>query len=111
MSENATENMTIYECQTCGELVPLGCCTCGPQQRLRVIGSSMLGGKEMYIRKVETFEIRSDDSKVVYWRGTKEELTILLGDDEWHEDDTVVFARLGAILASQRIRVKGAGNE
>lgn len=109
MNESMTENMAIHECLTCGELVPLGCCTCGPRQRLR-----KLGGREMYIRKVETFEIRSDDSKIVCWHGTKEELTILLNDNEWHENDTVVFARLAAILtsrilASQRTRAKGAG--
>ena len=62
----------------------------------------------MYIRKVETFEIRSDDSEMVHWRGTGEELTILLNDDEWHENETVVFARLATILAPQGTRRKGA---
>jgi len=33
-----SENTTVYVCQTCGELVPLGCCTCGPRQQLRAIG-------------------------------------------------------------------------
>ena len=27
-----------YECLECGELVPLGCCTCGPHRRLRPAG-------------------------------------------------------------------------
>lgn len=26
---------TVHECTTCGELVPLGTCTCGPRQQLR----------------------------------------------------------------------------
>ena len=29
-----SENTTVHVCKTCGELVPLGCCTCGPRQRL-----------------------------------------------------------------------------
>lgn len=28
-----------YECLECGELVPEGCCTCGPRQRLRPLTS------------------------------------------------------------------------
>ena len=26
-----------YECFECGELVPEGCCTCGPRQKLRLL--------------------------------------------------------------------------
>ena len=33
-----SEDMTVRVCQTCGELVPLGCCTCGPRQQLRALG-------------------------------------------------------------------------
>ena len=62
----------------------------------------------MYIRKVETFEIRSDDSEIVHWCGTEEELTALLNESGWKEGDTVVFARLATILAPQSTRAKGA---
>jgi len=39
-----SENTTVYVCQTCGELVPLGCCTCGPRQKLQAVGSPTNGG-------------------------------------------------------------------
>ena len=60
----------------------------------------------MYIRKAEMFEIRSDDSEIIHWHGTREELNILLDDDKWFEHETIVFARLSAIQCSPRTEVK-----
>lgn len=62
----------------------------------------------MYIRKVEMFEIRSDDSEMIHWRGTREELNVLLNDDEWLEHETIIFTRLSAVLCSPRTEPKGA---
>ena len=45
------ENAAHYECLKCGELVPDGCCTCGPRRMLQLLGVTCKFTRNPYIRE------------------------------------------------------------
>ena len=75
-----SENTTVHVCQTCGELVPLGCCTCGPRQRLGEL-KPRNPWRELW---VERFDFSGDPCEEIYPGGPLERTCFFCGNQHGH---------------------------